>query len=248
MAASRRPLPPPDWGRGAWLLPWAAPRFVPLAGTAPLQGSSVPAACVGARRASPAPQAHHCPLFRCRVGITLTPCAWTAGRGRGEGGAACPRVVPAPQSAEAFGLGLSDPLVMLPPPLPPGRCSSLRKAGSASPSTTAASPTWWSGLTAEWHSGPSGTRASCRRTRFPAPEAAARPVPGSAVGAGNTGHVPCPPSAGGAAVAVAPGRGCGVEARATCHVTSSCPGEGALGPRCPVSPGPLPQAHLPGRA
>lgn len=52
----------------------------------------------------------------------------------------------------------------------PGRCSSLQKAGSACHSTTAASPTWWSGQMAEWRSGPLGTRGSCLRTRSPAPE------------------------------------------------------------------------------
>lgn len=52
----------------------------------------------------------------------------------------------------------------------PGRCSSLQKAGSAFPSTTAALLTWWSGLMAEWHSGPSGTRGSCLLIRSPAPE------------------------------------------------------------------------------
>lgn len=51
-----------------------------------------------------------------------------------------------------------------------GRCSSLQKAGSAFPSTTAALPTWWSGLMAEWLSGPSETQGSCLLTRSPVPE------------------------------------------------------------------------------
>uniref|UniRef100_A0A8D0RF27 Serine/threonine-protein phosphatase PGAM5, mitochondrial n=1 Tax=Sus scrofa TaxID=9823 RepID=A0A8D0RF27_PIG len=51
-----------------------------------------------------------------------------------------------------------------------GRCSSPQKAGSVFPSTTAASPTWWSGQMAAWRSGPSGTQGSCLLTRSPAPE------------------------------------------------------------------------------
>ncbi|XP_027422944.1 serine/threonine-protein phosphatase PGAM5, mitochondrial isoform X1 [Bos indicus x Bos taurus] len=51
-----------------------------------------------------------------------------------------------------------------------GRCSSLQKAGSAFPSTTAALPTWWSGPMAEWLSGPLGTQGSCLLTRSPVPE------------------------------------------------------------------------------
>lgn len=51
-----------------------------------------------------------------------------------------------------------------------GHCSSLQKAGSAFPSTTAALLTWWSGPMAEWLSGPLGTQGSCLLTRFPVPE------------------------------------------------------------------------------